>query len=187
MVLDILLLLLIVGIVAFSAAEGLARSALMVVGFYILCILLGMVLVAFDVAEALVGTVTNSITGGPTAPSFYQGLVFIGLLIPSFIILVILSHIAFRETGIAALGWLDSALATLLGALLGLAAAAVICNTWGVVVSTRWQPDRTWVALRLVWETSVLRPFMMDVLRTYRGLLFPFAMSGYPIFFIPQA
>lgn len=187
MLLDILLLLLIVGIIAFAAAEGLVRSVIMILGFYILSILLGMILVGFDLAEALVRTVTSSIAGGPAAPSFYQGLVFIGLMIPSFIILVILSHIAFQDTTVAALGWLDNALGTLIGVFLALAVGAVFCNAWGVVVSTRWQPDDTWRALRLVWETSVLRPYMMSILSTYRGLLFPFAMSGYPVFFIPQA
>jgi hypothetical protein len=87
---------------------------------------------------------------------------------------------------IKALAWGDNVLGTLLGVVLGLALAAVICNSWGVIVADRWQPDRVWLTLRSAFETSALRPFMMRILLVYRQALFPFAGPGYPIFFIPQ-
>ena len=57
MVLDILLMMIIVGLVAFCTSEGLVRSAIILLGFYLLCIVVGMLVVALDLAQLLVDPV----------------------------------------------------------------------------------------------------------------------------------
>lgn len=185
MILDILLVVIIALVIALAAAEGLARSLVMLIGFYLLSMLLGMLIVGFNVAQVLANAVLRSI-GGPQSPFFYQGFIFLALLIPGFILLLILGHIALEDATIKGLGWIDNLLGTLVGVALALVFAAVICNTWGVIVAQQWRPFNTWIALRLAYDTSVLRPYMMNILRFYRGLLFPFSVSGYPIFYVPQ-
>jgi hypothetical protein len=186
MVLDILLLIIVAAIIALAAAEGLARSLVMLFGFYLLSLLLGIVIVAFNIAEALNNLIIRSMGNQARSTVLYQGLIFLGLLIPAFVIAVIISHYAVSREGESRLQWLDNVLGTLVGVGLGLVFAAVVCNTWGVMVSTRWRPFDTWIAMRLAYDSSFFRPFMLNVLNVYRKLLFPFALSGYPIFFIPQ-
>ncbi|MGC9349839.1 MAG: CvpA family protein [Anaerolineae bacterium] len=185
MVLDILILVVIAVLIALAAAEGLIRTLIMTFGFYLLTILLGMVVVAFNLAQALGDAVLNSLQG-PTSPFFYQGMIFLALLIPSFVILLVISHFALSDTSLEVLGWLDNVLGTLLGIGLALVFAAIVCNSWGVIVSQQWRPFNTWVAMRAAYDGSVLRPYMLNILVFYRRLLFPFATSGYPIFFVPQ-
>ncbi|MBN1248064.1 MAG: CvpA family protein [Anaerolineae bacterium] len=186
MLLDILLVLLIVVIIALTAMEGLVRSAFMLFSFYLLTILVGMLIAGLNLAQALADAVISSLGTGPTTPSFYQGIMFIGVLIVAWIITVVMIRMGLRDTSIQMLGWGDNVLGTLLGFVLALALAAVVCNSWGVIVADRWQPDRIWLPMRVAFESSAVRPFMMRVLLVYRRALFPFAGTGYPVFFIPQ-
>lgn len=186
MVLDVLLLILVVAIIALAAAWGLARSLVMFFGFYLLSLLLGIVIVAFNIVETLNRMIIESMGQGMQSTVLYQGLLFLGLLIPAFIIAAIIAHFAVEKKQWRRLEWLDNVLGTLVGVALGLVFASVVCNTWGVMVSTRWRPFNTWIAMRMVYDSSLFKPFMMSVLNVYRKMLFPFALSGYPIFFIPQ-
>ena len=186
MVLDILLILVIVLIIAITAMEGLVRSAFMLFSFYLLTMFVGMLIAGLNLAQILGDTVISALGNAPTTPTFYQGLMFLGLLVVAWFVSVVIIRTALQDTAIKALAWGDNVLGTLLGVILALALAAVICNAWGVVVSERWQPDRTWLALRMAFETSALRPFMMRALLVYRQALFPFAGVGYPVFFVPQ-
>jgi len=186
MVLDILLMMIIVGLVAFCTSEGLARSAIILLGFYLLCIVVGMLVVALGLAQILGDVVIGALGDGPRTPIFYQGLIFILILIPAWLIVVVIVRISLQDASIKILGWGDNVLGTLVGVVLALVVAAVICNSWGVFVAQRWQPDRAWTSLRIAFESSALKPYMMKVLLVYRRALFPFAGPGYPIFFIPQ-
>lgn len=185
MVLDILLILVIVIVIALTAMEGLVRSAFMLFAFYLLTILVGMLIAGLNLAQALGDAVISALGNGPRTPTFYQGIMFIGVLLVGWFITVVMTRMALQDAKIQMLGWGDNVLGTLVGVILALALAAVVCNSWGVIVADRWQPDRTWLAMRLAFEGSALRPFMMRILLIYRRALFPFA-SGYPIFFTPQ-
>ena len=186
MVLDILLMVIIVGLVAFCTAQGLVRSATMLLGFYILCILVGMLVVVLNLAQLLGEVVISSLGDGPRTPVFYQGLIFVLILIPAWLIVVVLIRMSLEDVSIKILSWGDNVLGTLVGVVLALVVAAVICNSWGVFVAQRWQPDRVWLPLRVAFDSSALKPYMMNVLLAYRRALFPFSGPGYPVFFIPQ-
>ena len=186
MILDILLMLIIAGLVAFCTSEGLIRSASILFGFYILCILVGMLVVALNLAQILGDVVIGALGNGPRTPIFYQGLIFVLILVPAWLIVVVIIHMSLEDASIKILSWGDNVLGTLVGVVLALVVAAVICNSWGVLVSQRWQPDRVWFPMRVAFESSALKPHMMKVLLAYRRALFPFAGPGYPIFFVPQ-
>ena len=186
MVLDILLLLIIVGLVAFCASEGLVRSATILLAFYMLCMLVGMLVQAMNLAQLLGNVVIGALGDAPRTPVFYQGLIFVLILMPAWLIVAVIIRMSLENASIKILSWGDNVLGALVGVVLALVVAAVICNSWGVVVSQRWPPDRVWLPLRVAFESSALKPYMMDVLLAYRRALFPFAGPGYPIFFVPQ-
>ena len=187
MLLDILLLLVIAGIVALSAAEGLARSAVMLVIFYLMCIILGLTVSAFNLGQVLSNAVPGSAAGQAFRnPGLSQGIVFLGLLVPILIFAALLSHATLEDAQIRALGWGDNALATVVGSVFALAFAAVLCNVWGLIVSVPWAPVATWQTMRSTYDQSVLRPVMLQLLLVYRHALFVFSTSGYPPFFVPQ-
>lgn len=186
MTLDILLILLIAAVIALSTLEGLMRSAFMLLSFYILTMLVGGLIAGLNVAQALGNTVISALGRGPTTPRFYQGLLFLSVLIVAWAISVIMIRMALQDAKIEMLGWGDPAIATLIGIVLALVMAAVVCNAWGVIVVDRWQPNDTWLAMRTTFESSALRSPLMGVLRVYRRTLFPFASFGYPVFLVPQ-
>ncbi len=186
MALDVLLLLLIATIVVVAAAEGLVRTLVIGLIFYLLTLLIGALLLGFGLAHFLNDLVVGSVGGASRTPLFYQGIIFVGLLIPGFAGGIVLSHLTLGNTSIRALGWGDNVLGTLVGIFIGLAFAAIICNAWGVMVRETWEPTSSWLSMRTTFQSSGLRPYMMDVLRSYRRLLFPFAATRYPIFFQPH-
>lgn len=186
MVLDILLMLIVFGLVAFCASEGLVRSATMLLGFYILSMLVGMLVQALNLAQLLGDVVISTLGDAPRTPVFYQGLIFILILIPAWLFVVVIVRMGLEDVSIKILSWGDNVLGTFVGVVLALVVAAVICNSWGVFVAQRWQPDRVWLPMRAAFETSVLKPYMMNVLLAYRRVLFTFAGTGYPVFFVPQ-
>jgi len=184
--LDLLLLLVIAGIIAFAAAEGLARSAVMLVTFYLLCILLGLIVVTFDVGALLGGAINPGPSQASGNNAIAQSVIFMGILLPTFAFAVLLSHSTLEGAQVAFLGWGDNALGTVIGVILALAFAAVIVNVWGVVVSTPWEPYGTWSRMWSMYDQSILRPILLRLLLVFRRALFPLAASGYPVFFVPQ-
>ncbi|HHE72142.1 MAG TPA: hypothetical protein ENL34_07695 [Chloroflexi bacterium] len=185
MILDVVLLMVMIAIIGLAAAEGLVRALMMALIFYVLSVVVGVAALSLDAAQVLGNAVITSM-GGPRTPYFYQGIVAVVLLIPGFVVSVQMLHLALDETGIPVLGWGDNVLGTMTGIVLALVFAAVLCNAWGVMVRQRWNPYDTWLTMRTTYATSVLRPLLMRVLVLYQKLLFPFALSGYPVFFVPQ-
>lgn len=186
MLLDILLVGMVVILVTIASLEGFVRSAFMLLAFYILTILVGMLIAGLNLAQAMGDAVITSLGDGPTTPSFYQGILFLSVLTVGWGVTVVLTRMALQDATLEFLGWGDNVLGMLMGVVLGLTFAALFCNSWGVIVADRWQPDRSWLAMRIAFEGSVLRPFMMRVLLIFQRTLFPFGASGYPVFFVPQ-
>jgi hypothetical protein len=170
MILDVLLLLLMATIIVVATAQGFVRALVMALLFYLLSILFGMTMAGSGWAYSL-----ND-----------QGTLFATVLVFTFAAGILLSHFFLGKTRIRQLKWGDTILGMLVGVMVALAFAAVICNAWGVIVRQPWRPWQTWLTMRITFQSSGLRPLMMDVLRLYRRMLFPFAASGYPIFFRPQ-
>jgi hypothetical protein len=187
MLLDVFLLLVAVGVIALAAAEGVVRAFFLLLSFYMLCVVIGMMILGFDIVSNLTDAIIGSISQGAVNRKLYQSTIFLGLLIPLTVLAYALSHITFKETQLTKLQWGDNVLGTFVGALTAILIMAILCNTWGVLVSERWQPQRTWRTMWIEYQTSILRPWLNRVLVTYRGFVFPFEVRAYPVFFIPQS
>jgi hypothetical protein len=187
MVLDIFLLLVAVGVIALASAEGVVRASILLLCFYMLCVVIGLMILGFDIVTSLTDLIVGSIgSGGAVNRKLYQSTIFLGLLIPLTGLAYALSHITFKDTQLTKLKWGDNILGTLVGVLTAILVMALLCNTWGVIVSERWRPQRTWQRMWYEYQTSFLRPWLNRVLVTYRGFVFPFEIRAYPVFFIPQ-
>ena len=187
MFLDIFLLLVAVGVIALASAEGVVRAFFLLLSFYMLCVVIGMMITGFDVVTSLTDAIVGSIGEGAINRKLYQVTIFLGLLIPLTVLAYVLSHITFEDTELTKLQWGDNILGTVVGALAAILIMAILCNTWGVLVSERWQPQRTWQRLRYEYQTSILRPWLNRVLVRYRSFVFPYQVRRYPVFFVPQS
>jgi hypothetical protein len=183
--LDVFLIIIGLAFVIFGLLERTVRVIMMLLGFYIVSIGVGFV----TLASHTIGRLATSALGvvGARAPNIViiQTFFFLGLGVPALIIIYIASHIAFPDTSLPKLGPLDYFFGIVLGVVLAGLIMAVLCNTWGVAVSVRWNPMPTWSAMREAFVKSQLRPTLNQILGVYRRLLFPFRFMGYPIFFLP--
>jgi hypothetical protein len=187
MLLDIFLLLVAVGVIALASAEGVVRAFFLLLSFYMLCIVIGMMILGFDIVSSLTDAIVGSISGGAVNRKLYQVTIFLGLLIPLTGLAYVLTHVAFEDTQLTKLKWGDNVLGTFVGILAAILIMSILCNAWGVLVSERWNPQRTWQRLWYEYQTSILRPWLNRVLVGYRNFVFPFEIRAYPIFFIPQS
>ncbi len=183
--LDLFLIMIGVGFVIFGALERTVRLVMMLIGFYIVSLGVGFVTLASDIVGQLAAAALGVI--GARVPSIViiQTFAFLGLGIPALVIIYIMTRIAFQDTSIPSIGFMDNLLGAILGVVLGLLVMAVLCNTWGIVVSVRWNPVLTWRAMKGAFVYSTLRPTLNQILNLYRILLIPFRFMGYPPFFVP--
>lgn len=187
MILDIFLLLVAVGVIALASSEGVVRAFMLLLCFYMLCVVIGLMILGFDIVTSLTDVIIGSISQGAVNRKLYQSTIFLGLLIPFTTLAYVLTHITFKDTQLTKLKWGDNILGTFVGGLAAILIMAILCNTWGVIVSERWRPQRTWQKMWYEYQTSFLRPWLNRVLVTYRGFVFPFEVRAYPVFFIPQS
>jgi len=183
--LDIFLITIGLAFVIFGLLERTVRVIMMLLGFYVVSIGVGFVTLGSNTVGRLATSALSVV--GARVPNIViiQTFFFLGLGVPAFIIIYIATHIAFPDTSLPKIGPLDYFLGLVLGIVLAALIMAVLCNTWGVAVSVRWNPGATWRAMQQAFVNSELRPMLNQILRLYRPLLFPFSFIGYPIFFIP--
>ncbi len=179
MLMDIVLIVIGILVVIYCAIEGFGRSMLALVIFYITSILIGMVMLSVHSVQNLANRVASMIGGSPNQ-SLFETLLFLAILIPSIIGIFLLIHHTMSSLNVLRMEWLDALLSIVTGILLALCIMAIITNTWGIIVSTAWQPVSTWRTFRNAYATSFLRPFMQGALAIYNELLFPFKMTRYP-------
>ncbi|NBD35242.1 MAG: hypothetical protein GVY30_04495 [Chloroflexi bacterium] len=185
-ILDIFLIVVGLVILVFSTIKGLLRTLMMIFGFYLATLGAGFLTLSTDIIQSLMAGVAETFGAAPPKLNLSQTFVFgiVGVLL--FVILYFVSKLAFEDTTLKKLGYFDNAFGLLAGGGLAILVLAVLCNTWGVVVSQQWDPPGTWQAMRTAYVTSNFRPFLHQVLRVYAQLLFQFRLTGYPPFFVPQ-
>lgn len=183
--LDIFLIIIGLAFVIFGLLERTVRVVMMLLGFYIVTIGVGFVTLASNTIGGLAAAALGVVGARTPNIVLIQTFFFLGLGVPAFIIIYIATHIAFPDTSLPKIGPLDYFLGLVLGIVLAALIMAVLCNTWGVAVSVRWNPGATWRAMQQAFVRSELRPTLNQVLRLYRPLLFPFRFMGYPIFLVP--
>ena len=184
--LDGLLILIGILILVLTAMQGLIRSLVMIFGFYMTTLAAGFLTLGTGVIQSLMLGISEVFGATPPNLHLSQTFVFLGVGVPMFVILYFVSKMAFEDTVIKELGGFDNVFGMLVGGVLAILVMAVLCNTWGVIVSRQWQPVGTWQSMRAAYVASRLKPFLHQILLVYDRLLFQFQFTGYPPFFIPQ-
>jgi len=186
-ILDGLLILIGAVIIILCAMEGLVRTLMMLLSFYIATTVAGMITLATNALHDITAALIRA-TGGSGVPNMTiaETVTFVGFAVPLFVGAYFLSKMAFPETTVSKLHALDNILGLFFGVVLALVVMAVSCNTWGVAVSVRWSDPQLWYKMRLAYTGSFLRLYMHQVLAYYRPTLFLFGLLRYPTFFLPQ-
>jgi hypothetical protein len=185
-ILDILLIVVGLAILVLSAVKGLLRTLMMIFGFYLTTFGAGFLTLSTDIIQNLMSGAAEVF--GAASPQLHlsQTVVFVVIGVLLFVILYFVSEVAFEDTTLTKLGYLDNAFGLLAGGVLAILVMAILYNTWGVIVSQQWNPPGTWQAMHTAYISSRFRPLLHQVLRVYAQLLFQFRFTGYPPFFIPQ-
>lgn len=185
--LDGFLILLGATIVLLCAMEGLIRTLILLLSFYLVTTAAGLLTLATEAIRGIAIALTRA-TGAGGVPNMVmaQTVAFVGLGIPLFVGAYLLSRMTFPDTTIPKIQWLDNVLGLLVGIVLALVIMAVTYNTWGVAVSMRWENVHLWQNMQAAYVGSGLQPLMHQVLLAYKPFLFLFAMTEYPPFFIPR-
>jgi hypothetical protein len=180
MLLDIILLLTGAAVVTFCAIEGFIRALMQLIIFYVISIIIGMVLLSVNISQDMARRIASMIGGIPNQTLFEAGL-FLAILIPTTLGIFLLTHFTMNDMRFSHSQWLDTILAVVCGVILSLVLLSLLSNTWGLIVSTAWTPERAWSALYNAYASSVLRDPMKSIMEVYRSLLFPFRMTRYPL------
>jgi hypothetical protein len=148
--------------------------------FYVISIIIGMVLLSVNITQDMARRIASMIGGLPNQ-TLFEALLFLVILIPTTLGIFLLTHFTLNDMQFSHSQWLDTILAVICGVILSLVLLSLISNTWGLIVSTTWTPERTWSTLYNAYASSVLREPMKAILGVYRSLLFPFRMTRYPL------
>lgn len=180
MIMDITLMLVGALIVTFSTIEGFARSLMQLIIFYVTSLILGMILLSINITQDMARNIAE-MTGGLPNQTLFEALLFLVILIPTTLGIFLLTHFTMDNLQFSKIQWLDTVLAVITGLIFALIFMSLIANTWGIIVSTAWTPERTKITMYNAYSTSVLRIPMQKVLSIYHDLLFPFKMTRYPL------
>lgn len=174
--LDMLIILVAVGVVAFLTYQRMARAL-----FSLAVLWAATILSALLYAEA---AFRIKAVAGPNR-SLTEGLMFMGLFGLFFVLGYVAIHASFPVTKLPKLGVLDYVMGFLLSLIIAAVIVALLHNAVGVMVSQRWTDYAGWARMRNNFITSPLRPLSQMVLDTYRLLFTPFLRPLPPVL-IPQ-
>ncbi len=185
-ILDGFLILIGVFIIILCTMEGLLRALIGLVGFYIAVTAAGMVTLATDALHDIAISLSRAVGLGVPSITITETIVFLGLAVPLSVGIYLLSKLLFPDTTLPKLHALDNILGLLIGVILATLIMAVLYNTWGVMVSVRWNNLQLWYNMRYAYLGAFLRPYLHQILVYYRPVFFLFALLRYPPFFAPQ-
>jgi len=163
--LDLLIIFVAVGVVAFLTYQRMARAL-----FSLAVVWAATLLSALLYEEA---AFRLKVMVGPNR-SLAEGALFMGLFILFFVLGYVAIHVAFPVTRLPKLGILDVVMGFLLGLIVAVVIVALLHNAIGVMVSERWVDQAAWVRMRNQFYASPLQPFSRTVLGIYQWLFAPF-------------
>ncbi len=163
--LDLLIIFVAVGVVAFLTYQRMARAL-----FSLAVVWTATMLSALSYKEAAFRL--QAITG-PNR-SLAEGAFFMGLFILFFVVGYIVTHVAFPVMKLPKLGVLDYVMGFLLSLIVAAVIVTLLHNAIGVMVSERWRDYAAWMRMRNEFYASPLQPFSRAVLSLYRWLFAPF-------------
>jgi uncharacterized membrane protein required for colicin V production len=186
-ILDGLLILLGLLVIILCTMDGLLRSVVTLVSFYLITTAIGLITLATNMLHGVARALTELVGGGVPSMVMTQTVIFVLFTIPLFVGAYFIGKAVFRDTTLPKLQVLDNILGAIVGIVLAMLIMAVIYNTWGYAVSVRWHNAQAWYTMRMAYTGSFLRPYMREILLTYRPLYFVFSIMEYPPFFMLQA
>ncbi|MEJ5312243.1 MAG: CvpA family protein [Anaerolineae bacterium] len=163
--LDMLIILVAVGVVAFLTYQRMARALFSLAVTWVATLLSA--LLYKEAAFRLKAVI------GPNR-SLNEGAFFIGLFILFFVVGYFVLRAAFPVTKLPKLGILDFVMGFLLSLIVAAVIVTLLHNAIGVMVSERWTNYPSWVRMRNEFYTSPLQPFSRAVLSLYQWLFVPF-------------
>jgi hypothetical protein len=182
-ILDGILILLGVIVIILCTMDGFLRAAVTLVSLYLITTATGLLTLATDMLHGIARALV-SVTGGLVPNmTITQTMIFIVLTVPLFIGAYFVGKALFRDTTLPKLQVFDNILGAIVGIVLALFIMALIYNTWGVAVSVRWRDVQTWNSMRMAYFGSFLRPYLREILSTFRPLFLMFQFIEYPPFF----
>ncbi|MCJ7550034.1 MAG: hypothetical protein MUQ30_10170 [Anaerolineae bacterium] len=174
---DWLLIFLGVGVVVLFAVAGLMRALFTAIVLWAVTLLSAATYtdVAFRV-QAI---------GGENL-SLFRGIVFDTMVVVLLVVGYVLVHIAFPDTKLPKLGFLDNLLGMVIGVAIAVVLVSLLQNSMGAMVAERWVTNETgWASLRAQYLGSGLRPYTSSVVGAY-GWLFALFFRGLPPVLFPQ-
>ncbi len=173
---DLLLIFVAIGVVAFLTYQRMARALFMLAITW-----------AATMFSALLykegAYRIQAVTGPDTTAT--EGTVFIVLFLLFLILGYVVISVSFPVTRLPKIGFLDYVMGFLLGIIVAVLIVTMIENAIGVMVSKQWTNPAAWANLRRNFLRSPLRLFTRDILTIYRWLFVPFFRTLPPIL-IPQ-
>ncbi len=168
---DGLLILIVLGFIAWQVYERTVRSALNVFSLYVATGAAGLLYQPFAVY-------TKAIKLGSV--SLREGLEFIFLVILFYLGAYLFLRWSFPVTYLPQLGFLDYVFGGLIGLISGTLVLTLLMQGLELAVSIQWVQVERWAFYYDLYTRSGLRPFVETVLTLYRPLLIPFFFNGYP-------
>lgn len=174
---DWLLIFLGVGLVILFAVAGLVRTLFTAAALWAVTLLSAATYT--DVAFRL------QAIGGENL-SLFRSTVFDTMLVILLVVGTVLVRIAFPDTKLPQLGFLDNLLGMVVGIVIAVVFVSLLQNSIGAMVAERWVTNETgWASLRAQFLGSGLRPYASAVMRAYGWLFAPF-LRGLPPVLFPQ-
>ena len=185
-ILDGVLILLGVIVIILCTMDGFLRAVVTLVSLYLITTATGLITLATDMLHGIARALASVVGGHVPSMVITQTVIFTVLTAPLFIGAYFVGKALFRDTTLPKLQVLDNILGAIVGIVLALIIMALIYNTWGFAISVRWQNVQTWNSMRMAYFGSFLRPYLREILITFRPLFLLFQFIEYPPFFSLQ-
>jgi uncharacterized membrane protein required for colicin V production len=109
---------------------------------------------------------------------WFEALVFILLYLSILLVFFIVSRIAYPDTSIPKIGFLDAVLGAVVGIPIAIASMAMVYRGIGYMVSEMWQPFDTYSNIYTMWASSRIGPLANSFLSAYLYLIYPFFVKA---------
>ncbi len=179
-VLDVFLFLIGAAFLAWGVYRQSFGMAITWFGFYISVILGGLVALFIAGANDFGMTIVGWLGGSARSISLVELAFFSATFLGSFVIYHLLFALAFKGEAYPSFGLIDGILGGVMGLVLSVFFGAVFVNVWRLLASVAWQPENLRQSMYAAYHASMLRVYLLPVLRTFNQFL-PFSLTNPPL------
>lgn len=109
---------------------------------------------------------------------WFEALMFILLYLSILFVFFIVSRIAYPDTSLPKIGFLDPLFGAILGVPVAVVSIALVYRGMGYMVSEIWQPFDTYSNVYTMWAGSRIGPLADRFLSAYLYLIYPFFIKA---------